>query len=138
MNSLKYSFVILCALAFTACNQAQNPANESLGDSATQSLSDSVTPPLPDSIPLFALEEFNALAAWSKSQTWPDGAAPAIPSIPKEFRQNLDTDLRIVMSWDADATDVDLHVVEPSGEECYYGHRNPLAGGWLSPDITDG
>jgi tetratricopeptide (TPR) repeat protein len=91
-----------------------------------------------DSIPLFALEEFNALAAWAKSQTWPDGAAPAIPSIPKEFRQNLDTDLRIVMSWDADATDVDLHVVEPSGEEAYYAHNRTKKGGLVSRDITDG
>ena len=91
-----------------------------------------------DSIPLFALEEMNALHAWSKSQTWPDSAAPAAPDIPKEFRQNLDTDLRIVMSWDADATDVDLHVVEPSGEEAYYAHNRTKKGGLVSRDITDG
>ena len=91
-----------------------------------------------DSIPLFALEEMNALAAWSKAQSWPDGAAPAAPDIPKEFRQNLDTDLRIVMSWDADATDVDLHVVEPSGEEAYYAHNRTKKGGLVSRDITDG
>ena len=42
------------------------------------------------------------------------------------------------MSWDADSTDMDLHVVEPSGEEAYYAHRHTLSGGYVSPDITDG
>ncbi len=93
----------------------------------------------PDVVAVFALEENNALAAWVDAQTWPDGAKP-VPAepLPEPFQTNLDTDLRIVMSWDADSTDMDLHVIEPSGEECYYGHRNTLSGGWLSPDITDG
>lgn len=93
----------------------------------------------PDAIAVFALEEHNALAAWIDAQEWPDGARPVEHDpLPEPFRANLDTDVRIVMSWDADSTDMDLHVVEPSGEECYYGHRNTLSGGWLSPDITDG
>ncbi len=80
MNSLKYSLVILCALAFTACNQAQTPANESLGDSATQSLSDSVTPPLPDSIPLFVrclMEAYpqKIIGFSNDSIRWADGTA---------------------------------------------------------------
>jgi hypothetical protein len=91
-----------------------------------------------DSIPLFALEEINALAAWTKAQTWPDGAAPADPDLPATFKKNLDTDLRIVMSWDADNTDVDIHVVEPSGEEAYYAHNRTKKGGLVSRDITDG
>lgn len=93
----------------------------------------------PTVIAIFALEEHNALAAWVDAQEWPDGAKPApAEPLPEPFQTNLDTDLRIVMSWDADSTDMDLHVIEPSGEECYYGHRNTLSGGWLSPDITDG
>ena len=91
-----------------------------------------------DSIPIFALEELNALAAWTKAQTWPDGTAPELPDLPAKFRQNLDTDLRIVMSWDADNTDVDIHVVEPSGEEAYYAHNRTKKGGLVSRDITDG
>ena len=93
----------------------------------------------PVDIALFALEEHNALAAWVDAQSWPDGAKPApAEPLPEPFQTNLDLDIRIVMSWDADSTDMDLHVIEPSGEECYYGHRNTLSGGWLSPDITDG
>lgn len=93
----------------------------------------------PTVIAVFALEEHNALAAWVDAQEWPEGAKPApADPLPEPFQTNLDTDLRIVMSWDADSTDMDLHVVEPSGEECYYGHRHTLSGGYLSPDITDG
>jgi hypothetical protein len=46
--------------------------------------------------------------------------------------------MRVVMAWDADETDVDLHVTEPSGEEAYYGHRRTRSGGDVSEDITDG
>jgi len=91
-----------------------------------------------DSIPLFALEEFNALAAWIERQEWPEGGKPAIPSVEKKFRKNLDVDVRIVMSWDADATDIDLHVVEPGGEEAFYGHNRTARGGLVSRDVTDG
>src|SRR5512140_1810977 len=31
--------------------------------------------------------------------------------------------LRVVLSWDTDGTDVDLHVVTPAGEHAYYGDR---------------
>ena len=47
-------------------------------------------------------------------------------------------DLRIILAWDADETDVDLHVTEPSGEEAFYGHRRTRVGGDVSRDITDG
>lgn len=91
-----------------------------------------------DSIPLFALEERNALVAWIDRQEWKDGDKPAIPEIDEKLRDHLDTDVRIVMSWDADATDIDLHVVEPGGEEAYYGHNRTARGGIVSRDVTDG
>jgi uncharacterized protein YfaP (DUF2135 family) len=47
-------------------------------------------------------------------------------------------DMQVVLSWDTDGTDVDLHVVDPSGEECYYGHRLTKIGGKLDVDDTDG
>jgi len=39
----------------------------------------------------------------------------------------LDTTLGlfVYLGWDTDRTDVDLHVVEPTGEECYYSVRAP-------------
>lgn len=42
-------------------------------------------------------------------------------------------DIQISLSWDSDA-DLDLHVVEPSGEEIYYGNSTSRTGGRLDLD----
>jgi uncharacterized protein YfaP (DUF2135 family) len=47
-------------------------------------------------------------------------------------------DVRIILSWDTDGTDLDLHVIEPSGEESWYGHRETKSGGSLDVDVTTG
>jgi len=91
-----------------------------------------------DILPVFALEEFHSLAAWSARQTWPEGGAPVVPALPKGLERALDYDIRIALSWDADNTDVDLHVFEPSGEEAFFGHRRTRAGGLVTRDVTDG
>ena len=87
---------------------------------------------------LIALEELNELVAWTKRENKWNGAAPRIPAIDSKFAKNLDTDLRIMMTWDADETDIDMHVVEPGGEEVYYAHNRSLTGGMISHDITRG
>jgi hypothetical protein len=46
--------------------------------------------------------------------------------------------LRVTMAWEADANDVDLHVVDPAGEECYYAHKETAQGLELYEDITQG
>ena len=86
---------------------------------------------------IIALEEFNEFAAWCNRQSWPD-RAPVIPTIEDRFRRVLDTDVRIAMSWDADSTDIDMHVIEPSGEEVYYAHNRSRSGGMISHDVTQG
>ncbi len=44
-----------------------------------------------------------------------------------------------MITWNTDTTDVDLHVIEPSGEECFYRHRNTRrSGGRLTQDVTQG
>jgi len=50
----------------------------------------------------------------------------------------LDVDIRIIMTWDADLTDIDLWVTEPSGEKAYYGHRRTTIGANFSRDFTQG
>jgi len=47
-------------------------------------------------------------------------------------------DMRVLVLWDTDMTDVELHVVEPSGEECYSLHNKTANGGMLSRDFTKG
>ncbi|MCL1887442.1 MAG: DUF2135 domain-containing protein [Kiritimatiellaeota bacterium] len=83
-------------------------------------------------IELFALEELNALMDWIERH---DGVAI---DLDPRLRKNLDLDLRVAMSWDADATDIDLHVIEPSGEEAFYGHNLTSIRGLVTADITDG
>lgn len=46
--------------------------------------------------------------------------------------------LRIVMSWDTDHTDVDLHVLTPNREHAWYGQRTIPSGGSIDIDATDG
>jgi TonB-dependent SusC/RagA subfamily outer membrane receptor len=50
----------------------------------------------------------------------------------------LPVDLRIVIDWNKDETDIDLHVIEPGGEECFYLHRETKRGGRISEDFTQG
>lgn len=47
-------------------------------------------------------------------------------------------DIVVVITWNTDNTDVDLHIKEPSGETCFYGHKNTNSGGFLSNDATGG
>jgi hypothetical protein len=69
-------------------------------------------------------------------------------SVPEYARARADTlaqkigmaqaDLVVTITWNTDNTDVDLHVTEPSGEECFYGHRQTKSGGDLTRDVTQG
>jgi uncharacterized protein YfaP (DUF2135 family) len=47
-------------------------------------------------------------------------------------------DLRVTLTWDANATDVDLWVTGPDGEKVFYQHRQGAQGGQLDTDITTG
>ena len=46
--------------------------------------------------------------------------------------------LRVVLSWDSDNTDLDLHVVGPDGSHVFYGDRVAPNGGALDVDVTTG
>jgi tetratricopeptide (TPR) repeat protein len=48
------------------------------------------------------------------------------------------SDLRVTISWNTDDTDVDLWVIEPDGEKCFYQHKQTKGGGELSDDMTQG
>ncbi len=86
---------------------------------------------------VFALEDLNGLLAWCETnKNRIDGFVA--PELDEAYRRNLPVKLRIVMTWDADETDIDLHVLEPNGEECYFGNSRTAEGGFLSGDVTTG
>jgi len=89
-------------------------------------------------VSIISLEELNALIAWSSAAKWPDGEAPSVPELDPAYRRDLPVKVRIVLSWSADETDIDLHVLEPDGEEAYYGHRRTGSGGFVGEDVTTG
>ena len=89
-------------------------------------------------VSIISLEELNGLISWVESNDWGDGQKPQQVQFDDVYRRKLPVKLRIVLSWDADETDIDLHVLEPNGEEAYYAHRRTQSGGFVSEDVTSG
>ncbi len=46
--------------------------------------------------------------------------------------------LRILLSWDSDNTDLDLHVITPDGGHAWYGQRALANGAAIDVDVTTG
>ena len=55
-----------------------------------------------------------------------------------KYVDKMPVGIRIILNWNQMDTDIDLHIVEPTGEECYYGHRTTEAGAYFSKDFTEG
>lgn len=85
-------------------------------------------------VAVHAIEEMNGLISWCKA----NGVEIEVPEFDPVYRRELPVALRIVLAWDADETDIDLHVLEPNGEEAFYGHRRTREGGFVSEDVTTG
>ncbi|MFT7623828.1 MAG: Ca-activated chloride channel family protein, partial [Myxococcota bacterium] len=47
-------------------------------------------------------------------------------------------DMRVYLTWDTDRTDVDLWVVNPSGQKVFYSNKKGRFGGRLYDDVTSG
>ncbi|MFN3405606.1 MAG: hypothetical protein ACK40G_16025 [Cytophagaceae bacterium] len=56
----------------------------------------------------------------------------------KDAYKKLDNQFVVTIMWNTDNSDVDLHVIEPSGEECFYSNAITKSGGSISRDITTG
>lgn len=82
-------------------------------------------------VELVALNEMNAVIATS-----PQPLDTAFTD--RRLLRNMPLDLRVVLAWDSDNSDMDLWVTDPNGERCYYGNRNTYQGGLLSDDFTGG
>lgn len=51
---------------------------------------------------------------------------------------DLPVNIRVVINWNKNDTDIDLWVTDPNGEKCYYKHNRTAMGGRLSKDFTQG
>jgi len=56
----------------------------------------------------------------------------------EEMNFPMPVDIRIVLSWSSDNTDIDLHVIDPNGEECFFNHKETAIGGRYAHDFTGG
>ncbi|OUR96109.1 hypothetical protein A9Q86_16305 [Flavobacteriales bacterium 33_180_T64] len=61
-----------------------------------------------------------------------------LSAINKDLLKEVDLDIRIVVDWNHNDTDIDLHIIDPNLEECYYSHPKTKIGGVMSPDMTQG
>lgn len=84
-----------------------------------------------DGIELVSLVEANAMIPRLR-------ALGGKPDLDPRLIQLLDTDLRVVVDWTTDDTDLDLWVDEPTGERSIYSNQLTAIGGQLSNDMTNG
>ncbi len=84
-------------------------------------------------VQVIALEEANRIASRLERR-----AARADWPLDDRLRQLLDVDVRVVLTWDTDLTDMDLWVTEPSGQQCSYRSTLTLIGGAITRDFTGG
>jgi tetratricopeptide (TPR) repeat protein len=82
-------------------------------------------------IELTALIELNRLISIHEIKKLP------VP-LPQKLIQPTPMDLRIVMAWDTDETDIDLHTVDPFGTEVSYSRLESGRGGLNSRDFRAG
>jgi uncharacterized protein YfaP (DUF2135 family) len=57
----------------------------------------------------------------------PEFAAARLNSLTEQYaaKGTKSCDLVVIVGWNTDRTDVDLHVTDPAGEECNYQHVTP-------------
>ncbi|MBF0324485.1 MAG: DUF2135 domain-containing protein [Alphaproteobacteria bacterium] len=81
-------------------------------------------------IDLISLGEMNAMAARAKTLD--------LSKVEPRLLRNLPVDMRVVLTWDTDNSDMDLWVIDPNGERAFYGNRLTYQGGHMSRDFTGG
>ncbi len=64
--------------------------------------------------------------------------APDLTALPESLRANLPLGLRVVLRWDRNDTDIDLHITDPDKNTVYYGRPFSAQAGRLSRDCMSG
>ena len=82
-------------------------------------------------IKMVVFQELNALIISHKDQL-------DISEINPILITPMPVKLRVVISWNTDNCDIDLHVIEPNGVDCYYQNKYTSLGGRLTFDVING
>lgn len=61
-----------------------------------------------------------------------------LSNIDSRLIADLPVNVRVVINWNKNDTDIDLWVTDPNGEKCLYSHKRTAIGGRLSNDFTRG
>ncbi|MDR2949444.1 MAG: DUF2135 domain-containing protein [Prevotella sp.] len=85
-------------------------------------------------IEVIAVEEMNKVIA----QAARERVNLSLDNIDKRLIYNMPVDIRIVLNWDTDNSDMDLWVTDPYGEKCAYDNTLTHIGGAISRDFTGG
>lgn len=118
-----------CALANLDLGEYQ-PALDMLYEGMTKSYSDEMDR-MYDGIEEIFLIEINRIIALHKNKL-------DIKKIDKNLIMPMPADVRVVMNWNMNNTDIDLWVTDPNGEKCFYSNANTKIGGRISNDFTEG
>jgi len=117
------------ALALADNGEAQ-AALDSLYSLLTKSYSDVNIRFNADGIVEVAVAEINHLIAKNPRLN--------ISKIDKRLIVSTPVDIRVVINGNIDVAHIDLHVLDPNGEECSYIHRKTRAGGRITAGFTSG
>ena len=82
-------------------------------------------------IKAIVINEMNAIISAHKDQV-------NTSAVDTRFIYPMPVDVRIVIGWNTDNSDVDLWVTDPRNEKCFYSHSETGIGGKISRDITGG
>lgn len=62
----------------------------------------------------------------------------SLKNINPKIIADLPVNIRVVLNWNKDNTDIDLWVTDPNQERCMYSHKSTQIGGRISNDFTGG
>ncbi|NPD84826.1 DUF2135 domain-containing protein [Methanococcoides sp. SA1] len=84
-----------------------------------------------DDIKEVVFNEMNALISLHEEEL-------KLSKVNKDYIKDMPFDIRITIDWSSNDNDIDLWVVDPNGEKCFYSHPLTALGGRISRDFTRG
>jgi tetratricopeptide (TPR) repeat protein len=118
-----------CALAYLDLGKYQQ-ALDMLYEGMTKSYSAEMNR-MYNGIEEIFLTEINRIIALHKKEL-------NLKKIDKQIIAPMPSDIRVVMNWNKNNSDIDLWVTDPNGEKCFYSHKLTAMGGRISDDFTEG